>query len=191
MRAHRPAGQDHHQVGRWRRTGSGWRWSPTCGRGRVVNPDGSTALQLDWEPNLLLDEGEANLLNEWLLEQAALTRYLCLMISTAPAETDTMAVLATKELFAPPLNGYARQQVIAADWGAPTLNAGDMQTTAAEKTFGAATAAWNSITGVGIVTASTGQLAGSGKFLIHTPTSATTNVAIGQSFKWTQTTKGQ
>jgi hypothetical protein len=102
-----------------------------------------------------------------------------------------MAVLTTKELFAPPLNGYARIQVVSGDWSAPALDAADMQTAAAEKTFGPATAAWNSITGVGMVTAATGQTGGSGKFLIQTPTSATTNIAIGQSFKWTQRTKGQ
>lgn len=167
-------------------------WSPTEGRAQLLSPEGDVLWEdPDWMPNALMDEGEENILNDWLREQAALSKFLCLLTS-APAETDTMAVLATKEVFVPPLNGYARVQVAAGDWGAPALDAGDMQSSAAEKTLGpAATLAWTGLTQVGLVTAATGQTAGSGKFLLFIALSATTTVGIGQSLKYTIRAKVQ
>jgi hypothetical protein len=174
------------------------RFSPTIGRGMVLDADvadwhrrhprapvdpRSAAWLGEWVPNALLDEGEQDLLNVYYLQTSDLSKYLALMISTAPAETDTMAILATKEVFAPPLNGYARVQILNTDWGAPALNSGDYQTTAAQKTFGpSATTAWTSLTGVTLVTAATGQASGSGKLLTYVALSGTTTVNISQSF---------
>lgn len=183
------------------------RWSPTIGRGMVLDPDVAAYVEEnpgakidgadaawcgEWVPNALLDEGEQDVLNVWLLQTSDLSKYLALMISTAPAETDTMAVLSTKEVFTPPLNGYARIQIANTDWGTPGLNSGDYQTTAAQKTFGPASSnAWSSLTGVTLVTASTGQIAGSGKLLLYVALSGTTTVNIGQSFLYQLTAKAQ
>jgi hypothetical protein len=170
----------------------GKRWSPTIGRFDVLDPDGSVAIAGEWVPNALLDEGEENIINDWLREATALSKFLCLLKGSAPAETDTMAFLAANENFAPPLNGYARQQIANTDWSVPALNSGDMQSTAAQKTFGpASSSSWASLTGVGLVTAATGQASGSGKFLLYVALSGTTTVNIGQQFLYTLSAKVQ
>lgn len=169
----------------------GKRWSPTIGRYDILDPDGSIAEAGEWVPNLLLDEGEENIINDWLRENAALGKYLALCKAT-PAETDTMAWLNPNEVFAPPLNGYARIQIAAGDWGVPALNVGDMQSTAAQKTFGPASgSAWAALTTVSLVTAATGQIAGSGKHLLNVALSGTTTVNVGQSFLYTLSAKVQ
>jgi len=169
----------------------GKRWSPTIGRYDVLDPDGSVAEAGEWVPNLLLDEGEADVLNVWLLQTADLSKYLALAKAT-PGETDTMAWLNPNEVFAPPLNGYARIQIASGDWGAPGLDTGDMKSTAAQKTFGPASGSnWASLTTVSLVTAATGQIAGSGKHLLNVPLSGTTTVNVGQSFLYTLSAKVQ
>lgn len=157
------------------------------GRGQVINPDGSVAWEEDWQPNTLFDEGEESVLNVYFREQTNPTKFLALLTGAQPAETATMATMT--ELFAPPLNGYSRQALTAADWGAPALNAGDFQTTHVEETFGPASgSAWSSFTRVAMVTTSTGT---AGKLILVVALSGTTSIAIGQSFKYTITTKAQ
>lgn len=183
------------------------RWSPTRGRGLVLDPDVAAfhrrhgyvhtrdaAVVTDWMPNALMDEGEQDVLNVWLLQTSDLSKYLCLLKGTAPAETDTMAFLAggtNGEAQTPAANGYNRIQIANTDWGTPTLNSGDYQTTAAGKTFGPASGSNWTATGAGLVTALTGQLSGSGKFLIYLALSGSTTVNIGQSFLYQLTTKAQ
>lgn len=157
------------------------------GRGRIVDAQGRTVWEEpEWMPNSLADEGEQNVLNTWLLEQAALTKYLALLTAT-PTDTTTMATMT--ELFAPPLNGYSRVQISSGDWSAPSLNSGDYQTSAAEKTFGPASSnAWSNFTYAALVSTSTGT---AGKFLCYIALSGTTSISIGQSFKYTLTVKAQ
>lgn len=171
------------------------RWHPTFGVGYVLEPDGTLAKDGmgEWCMNSLLNEGEQDVTSCYFLETAHLTKFLALMKGAQPAETDTMAFLAGAtdgEILIPPTGGYARQQILSTDWGSPALNGGDYQTTAAAKTFGPNTSggAWV-LTSVSTVTAATGQTSGSGKHLINTPTSATTTIAVSQSFVWTQTAK--
>lgn len=179
-----------------RRRGRKHRWHPTMGIGVVLEPDGTVAEMGEWVPNALLDEGEQDILGVWLLQNSDLSKYLALLKGTAPAETDTMAFLAggtNGEIGVPPVTGYSRQQILNTDWGTATLNSGDYQTTAAQKTFGpnSSGSTW-AVTSVSLVTAATGQASGSGKHLINTATSASpTNIANGQSFLWTQTAKAQ
>lgn len=184
-------------IDRGIRRRGGERWHPTMGVGVVLDPDGSVASMGEWERNTLLDEGEQDMTNVYFLQTADLAKYLALLKGAAPAETDTMAFLAgatNGEVTTPATNGYNRQAVANTDWGAPALNGGDYQTTAAQKTFGPNTgASWviTSVSLVGGAGALTGQTSGSGKHLINTPTSATTTIATSQSFFWTQTTKAQ
>lgn len=182
------------------------RWSPTIGRGMVLDPDVAAfyretgklderdaAVLLDWVPNALLDEGEQDILNVWLLQTSDLSKYLALMKGTAPAETDTLTFLAggtNGEGQTPAANGYNRQQIANTDWGTPALNSGDYQTTAAQKTFGPASGSnWASLTGVTLVTHVTAQASGSGKLLLYVALSGTTTVNIGQSFLYTLAAK--
>lgn len=166
------------------------------GIGAVVDPDGSIAWQdSDWIENVLIDEGESDMLDVYLKAAANPSKFLCLIngSTTAPTETSTMAYLGgaagAGETQVPAAGGYNRQQILTTDWTNDGLQAGDFRFSAAEKTFGAATVAWT-ITHSGLVTAATGQTAGSGKFLAWLALSATTSIAIGQSFKyllrWTQ-----
>lgn len=155
------------------------------GKATILNVDGSVAYQeKDWTPNALADEGEQQVLEVFLREQANVTKYLALLTAT-PTDTTTMATMTERAA----TNGYARQQIVNTDWAASTLVSGDYQTTAAEKTFGPVTTAdWTGLTYVALVTTSTGT---AGKFLCYLALSATTTVAVGQSFKYTMTVKAQ
>ena len=157
------------------------------GRGRIVDDKGRTVWEEpDWMPNALADEGEEDVLNRWLLETSTLTKYLALLTAT-PTDTTTMATMT--ELFTPPLNGYARVQILNTDWSTPALNTGDFQTAAAEKTFGpAATSAWTAFTYAALVSTATGT---AGKFLLYVALSGSTSLSIGQSFKYTLRVKSQ
>lgn len=183
-------------------------WHPTRGRGFVLDPDlrefydrkgfiktKDAAVETDWVENALLDEGEQDLLNVYYLQTSDLSKYLALMKGAAPAETDTLTFLAggtNGEGQTPAANGYNRQQILNTDWGAPGLNVGDYQTTAAQKTFGPASGSnWASLTGVTLVTHVTSQSSGSGKLLTYVALSGTTTVNIGQSFLYTLAQKAQ
>jgi len=172
------------------------RRSLTMGIGALIEPDGSVAWQDDgWQLNALNDEGETDTLSVYLAQSAHLTKYACLINggTTAPTETSTMAYLAgaagAGETQAPTVGGYNRQQILNTDWVSDGLISGDARYSAAEKTFGPATVTWTA-THAGLVTAATGQAAGSGKFLLFLALSASTSIASGQSLKyilrWTQ-----
>lgn len=164
------------------------------GRGRLISPEGDVLWEdPEWMANVSTDEGEESLLNVYLREQAHPAKHLCLIEggTTPPGELSTMAYLGggvgAREVKVPGTDGYAspRPQIALGDWSVPALDSGDMQSSAAEKTFGpAATNGWTGITHVGLVTAGTGQLAGSGKFLAFIALSGTIAVPIGVSFKY-------
>lgn len=172
-------------------------WSPTEGRGKLLSPEGDVLWEdPDWIPNALMDEGEASMLNVYLAEAANPSKYLCLIdgSTTPPAETDTMAYLGgaagSREAKTPGSSGYNRQQILAADWTNDGLISGDIRFSAAQKTFGPASGSSWTFTHAGLVTAATGQSAGSGKFLLNIALSGPTTVNVGQSFvytlRWTQ-----
>lgn len=161
-------------------------WSPTEGRGQVIDEHGEVVWEEDWQSNFLANEGEESILNVWMRGQANPTKWLALL-TAAPTEVSTMATMT--ELFVPPLNGYARQEITAAEWGVPALDDTDMQSTAAEQSFGPVVGlAWTNFTHVAMVTAETGT---AGKFLLALALSAATSVAVGQSFRYTLRAKVQ
>jgi hypothetical protein len=172
---------------------NGKRWSPTLGFGAVLEPDGSVAWQEDeWTLNALTDEGEQSMLNVYLKELANPAKHLCLIdgTTTGPTEASSMAYLGggagAKETRVPGVDGYGRQQVAGAtDWTDDGLIGGDYRFSASQKTFGPATGTAWTINNAGMVTAATGQLAGSGKFILYLALSATTVIAVGQSFLYT------
>jgi hypothetical protein len=162
------------------------------GTGELLSPEGDVLWRdPDFIENALIDEGEESVLNVFLLAAANPSKYLALINggTTAPVETDTLAYLAggagAQESKVPGASGYNRQQVNSGDWAAPTLQGGDFKTSATEKTFGPASGASWTVTHVGLVTHATSQSAGGGKFLAFVAISASTTVAIGQSFKYT------
>lgn len=158
------------------------------GFGRVVNPDGSVAWEDDdWQPNAVADEGEASIINVYLRELTNPSKYLGLLADAGIVETDTLATMVEAQV--PGANGYNRQQIAAGGWGAPGLDSGDMQSEAAEETFGPASGSnWTGITHVFLGTVLTGT---AGLFLLFVPLSGTTTINIGQSFKYTLRWKTQ
>ncbi len=170
---------------------------------RLVYPDGTeepTGLWLPavWLPNVLVDEGEASNINVYLREQANVAKWLGLVtVAAAPAETGTMTSVMgaagtnpeTKAISGGTVavDGYARQDILAADWAAPALDAGDMQSAAAEQTFGpAATNAWAFEHAVLVTT----QWVLTGLFIAYI-TTATKSLAVGVSYKATVKWKNQ
>lgn len=89
-----------------------------------------------WTPNALTNEGQAHMLNVWAREEANLDKYLMLLNDPDPVPTKTSLLTTVTESVTPGSNGYDRQQIEAGDWGAPILDAGDMEISAAQKTFG-------------------------------------------------------
>lgn len=152
----------------------------------VVNPDGTVAWQEDeWGVNALHDAGEQSMLNVYLREQSNPTKFLALLNDASIAETDgTMS--AVTESKTPGSDGYNRQQITAGEWTDNGLVGGDYRFTAAEKTFGPITGSAATVTHTAICTTSTGA----GLLLATNAVSATTTVAVNQSFKvifrWTQ-----
>jgi hypothetical protein len=134
----------------------------------------------DWMPNALADEGEASIINVYLREQANPTKFLALLNDSGIVETDTMATMV--ESNTPGSNGYNRQTLSAGDWGAPSLDSGDQQSTHVQETFGPATATWT-LTHVAFVTTSTGT---GGLFLGFI---ATTTTTIGNTVSFLYTAK--
>lgn len=164
------------------------RWSPTQGMGALLSPEGDVLWQdREWVPNALNDEGETDMLSVYLTATANPAKYVCLINggTTAPTETSTMAYLGggagASESQVPAANGYNRQQILTTDWTSDGLISGDARYSSASKTFGPATGAAWTATHAGLVTAATGQLAGSGKFLLFLALSASTTIAINQS----------
>jgi hypothetical protein len=107
-------------------------------REQVFNADGKLVFDSEYYmPNALTNDGQAHMLNVWAREQANLSKYLFLLnmaAGTAPTKTSTLATIT--EAVTINTNGYARQNIAAGDWGAPALDSGDQQITAAQKTFG-------------------------------------------------------
>ena len=155
------------------------------GKMTILNADGSIAHEDEhFISNFISDEGEANILNDWLKGTATSTKYLCLLSGT-PGETSLITTISDATTVG--LYGYARVIINTTDWGSTALDSGDMQTSASEKTFGPATSvAWSNITYVGIITTASGS---SGEFLRAIALSGTTTVLVGQSLKYTLSMK--
>jgi hypothetical protein len=112
------------------------------GFGQVVSPEGDIlAEDPEWIPNALHDAGEQTMLNVFLKEQANVTKYLGLLNDASVAETDG-TMTAVTETQTPAANGYNRQQIVNTDWTDDGLVGGDYRFSAAQKTFGPATATW-------------------------------------------------
>lgn len=181
------------------------RYSLLMGKGSVVNADGSLAWQdEDWMPNALTNAGEADMVNVYLKAAAATsTFYLGLsLVSTAttnrPSNTSLSSDLTQTALGGTTTvteqnvsNGYARKSVAAAGWGA---NSGTQPTTttAPQVTFGPASGtAWSG------TTTSPGQIQDAfmssaasgttGTLVLFLALSATTSIALTQSFAYTLT----
>ncbi len=159
----------------------GRRWSPTMGLAAVMDPDGSVAWQEDeWQSNALHDAGEQSMLNVYLKELANPSKYLALLNDPTLLETDgTMAAVVESKV--PAADGYNRQAVVAADWTDDGLISGDYRFSAAEKTFGPVSGTAMTVTASALTTTLT---TAAGLLLLTLALSATTTIAVSQSFKY-------
>lgn len=156
-------------------------WHPTEGRGQLLSSEGEVLWEEDWQPNALHDAGEQSMLNVYLKEQANVTKYLGLLNDATVAETDGTMSAVTEVVATPPAQGYARQQILSTDWTDDGLQGGDYRFSAAEKTFGPVTGSALTATHASLSTTATTA----GVLLLTLALSATTTIAVGQSFKYT------
>lgn len=178
------------QAGSWRRDGRGRRlWHPTIGRGELVAPDGTVLWAGEWEENTLHDAGEGSMLNVYLREQANPSKYLGLAAQGSVASiAETAVMTGITEAETPGTDGYARQQILAADWSAPALDSGDMMSTAAQKSFGPNGGTTWSVSHTFLTTAATGT---AGLLILTVPLSAVQAVENGIAFRHTLSWKQQ
>jgi hypothetical protein len=165
----------------------GRRTSLMMGVGVLLSPEGDVLWQdPDWQLNALHDAGEQSMLNVYLREQANVAKFLGLLNDATVAETDGTMTAVTETVATPPAQGYARQQILAADWTDEGLQGGDYRFSAAEKTFGPVSGSALTATHASLSTTATGA----GILLATMALSATTTIAVGQSFKvifrWSQ-----
>lgn len=125
----------------------------------------------NWQSNALADEGEADMINVYFRTQAKRASLFGRLYNDTPLETDTLATL-TGEVTG---TGYAAVTFTNADanWGAPSLNAGDMQSTSNVYTFTAG-GAWTAATHLVLATVATGT---AGLHVIFSALSATRTLA--------------
>lgn len=164
----------------------GKRRSIAMGFAALIDPDGSVAWQEDdWTFNALHDAGEQNMLNVYLKEQVNVTKFLALLNDISIAETDgTMSAVTESKVAG--TEGYIRPQLINTEWTDDGLISGDYRFSGAEKRFGPITTTALTATHAALCTTATGA----GLLLLTLALSATTTVAINQSFayilRWTQ-----
>lgn len=181
------------------------RYSLVLGRGALYDPTDGILWEEDWQPNALTNDGSTSIDNVYLKAGAQITTtYLGLVMastSNAPSATTHSTDLTQagagggSTVSEEGGGGYTRQTILSTDWGSITISAGS-QTTAAQKTFGpVTTAAWTgaagasaAITHAHMITTGT-AFSATGTLILYIALSASTIVAIGQSFLYTLTFK--
>lgn len=138
-----------------------------------------------WSDNALLDEGEQWMLDTFFRAAVAPTTFAFALLTSAPAETATMATMA--EVTG---GGYARVAVArnTTDWPTLALASGDYQVTSLQKTFGPLTGTNYSaaVTHLAVVTATTGTV---GKLVAAVALSTARTLVVGDSLNVTYSLK--
>src|ERR1041385_4032704 len=134
-------------------------------REQIFDVDGNLTYDSEYyTPNALTNDGQASMLNVWMRGTAAPQIWLMLLnMTTGLSKTSQLTTITESSVIGS--NGYARQQTLTSDWGAPSLSSGDMETVAAQKTFGSFTGNVN-VTHVGA--ASIGSTF-TGTFFLYVP----------------------
>jgi hypothetical protein len=131
----------------------------------------------------LANEGELDILGDWLRDEVPSPKYLALL-STVPRASDTLNDLAEVSSS----SGYSRQVLPAAGWAVPVLTSGDYRTTAGQLTYGPAIGEKWTVAAVAVVTAASGTV---GRFLLWVALRAPVTVEMGQLFRYTLTVKAK
>lgn len=205
--------KDRLEEFRYSRTLRPWwapgRYSIFTGYGWVTDRDGSILRVLDPVPNALTNEGQTNMLNVYLKATTPATTFNLGLLAnnaaqgaSAPAKTSTQSLFVASgaanvasNLYEENGGGYLRQAVSNANWGTPALNSGDEMSTAAQQTFGpASAAAWTGSTNVASAAityaflnsgGTTAVANTTGTLVLFVALSASTIIAVGQSFNYT------
>lgn len=135
----------HQRLGFW--------WTIECKRGEHGR---SLGLE-DWSEtvhNVLLDEGERNVLDLYFRAQNAPPTFYLGLHSGSLSDTSTLA-----NVVEPSQSGYARQEITRNTTGWPTLalDAGDFQAESTQETFTAA-ATWTPVNKIFLASQSTGAV---------------------------------
>jgi hypothetical protein len=159
------------------------------GYAAVHRPDGSVEWRSELLENTLMNQGEMDVLDVYLREQAHKTKYLGMFNQPSgndPLDTDTIASVSANESSTPGTNGYTRQQVLAADWGVSTLYGEDYRTTlSAAKVFGPFTASAPNVSHILLVTTAAGVTSPATLALAWIALGTVATVPIGQTFSFT------
>ncbi len=170
-------------VYRGRKEPLGWFWKIETKRGELGRllglPDESEVIH-----NALLDEGERNVLDVYFRNTNIPPNFFLGLHSGTLIETATLA-----NVTEPAQAGYARSLIArnTTDWGAPTLNAGDFQTTATQESFNAA-ATWTPVSEVFLASTSGGAL---GPVILSAALSTLRSLVSGDTLNVTLTVKAQ
>lgn len=159
------------------------------GHAALHRQDGSVEWRSELLENALMNQGEMDVLNVYLLQQSHKTKYLALLATTLgadPVDTDTIDTLGTFESKAPGVDGYSRQQMLAADWNAPTLYGEDYRSVAgAAKVFGPISGTSADVSHVLLVTTATGVTSPATLALAYISLGTVATIPVGQSFTFT------
>lgn len=128
-----------------------------------------------WTANNLADEGEKDILDVYFDDVAVRANTYARLYNDTPGETDGLSDL-TGEASG---NGYAAATFArGTDWGDPTLDSGDMQTTSTTKSFSASGGSWGPVTYAVLATVATGT---SGLLLAYVALSSSRTLTDGDS----------
>lgn len=161
----------------------GWNWTISTKRG----PLGRALGLLDESEtvhNALLDEGERNVLDVYFRNNLAPTAFYLGLHSGALGETQTLA-----NVVEPSQSGYARSLIDrnTTDWTAPTLDGGDMKTTATQESFVAA-AVWTPVNEIFLASTISGAV---GSVILSAQLSTFRSLVSGDTLNVTLSIKAQ
>lgn len=135
-----------------------------------------------WTPNALADEGEIDILDVYVEDQAVRATTFFRLYNDTPVETDTLATLVSEVTG----TGYAGITVTrGTDWSAPALDSGDGQSTSVVKTFTAG-GTWTAATQLVWATVASGT---AGLFLAWAALSTTRTLVISDTLDVTLAVK--
>lgn len=127
-----------------------------------------------WTPNALADEGEIDILDVYVEDQAVRTSTHFRLYNDTPAETDTLSTLVNEVSG----TGYGGITVTrGTDWSAPALDSGDGMSTSVVKTYTAG-GTWTAATQLVWATVGSGT---SGLFLGWAALSATRSLVLNDT----------
>lgn len=136
--------------------------------------------------NALMNQGEKDVLDVYLREQAHKEKWLGLFDMAGgddPREDDTISTLNAEEIRTPGTGGYARQEILAADWNVPVV-IDDYRSLASQKIFGPISGTDATFTHIIMLTSETGISSPVTLALSYLALGMRVEVAVGLTFTY-------